>query len=63
MTLQQRVIELIRQHGGLRAAARATRIDSAYLSRLRSGEKVRPSYATLRKLGLTMVVTYQRANP
>ena len=42
----------VAKHGGFRPAARALRIDPAYLLRLRSGKKVNPSDAVLRKLGL-----------
>lgn len=63
MTLQQRVEQLCKQHGGLRKAARATGLDASYLYRLSCGEKQRPTYATLRKLGLTMIVTYRKSRP
>lgn len=59
MTIQERVAELIAQHGGLRAAARATQIDHAYLHRLATGEKWQPLESTLRRLGLRKVVTYE----
>jgi len=48
-----------RQHGGLRPAARALRIDAAYLKRLRDGEKRDPGDAILRKLGLYREVVYR----
>lgn len=60
MTLQQRVKQLIREHGTLRAAARAIHIDVGYLSRLEHGEKSNPSEDILDRLGLTKVVTYRR---
>jgi len=60
MTLQERVKQLVRQHGSLRAAARATQIDPGYLSRLGSGEKVRPLAAMLKRMGLRRIVTYER---
>ena len=41
---------LIEKHEGLRAASRASKIDPAYLQRLRTGEKVNPSKETLKKL-------------
>ncbi len=59
MTLEQRIEQLIVQHGGLAAAARAIQVDCAYLCRLRSGEKANPSVATLRRLGLRRVVGYE----
>lgn len=63
MSLKGRVRYLERMHGGLRAAARATGIDPAYLLRLRNGEKVNPSAATLEKLGLRKEVTYVLQRP
>lgn len=60
MTLADRVEELVAQHGSLRAAGRAVQIDPGYLSRLRSGEKVRPEKAILRRMGLRRLVTYER---
>jgi hypothetical protein len=36
VTLLQRIGQLIDQHGGLRAAARAVRLDAGYLLRLKS---------------------------
>lgn len=59
MTLQERIDQLVQQHGSLRAVARVTEIDAGYLSRLRSGEKARPENAKLRRLGLRRVVTYE----
>lgn len=54
-----RVNELVEKHGSLRIAGRALRINYAYLARLRSGEKTNPTAATLRKLGLRKIVTYE----
>lgn len=59
MTLQDRVIQLVEQHGSLRAAARAIEVDVSYLSRLGSGEKEMPSETTLRRMGLLQIVTYE----
>lgn len=59
MTLQERINELVQQHGSLRAVARVTEIDVGYLSRLRSGEKARPEVDKLRRLGLRRVVSYE----
>lgn len=61
--LTKRVQEVARQHGSLRAAARALTVDHAYLSRLQSGEKTDPSEAVLRKLGLRRLVLYARVKP
>jgi len=59
MRLIDRVDELVNQHGGVRKAARALQIDAAYLLRIGKGEKVNPSAAILRKLGLRKVTTYE----
>ena len=63
MTLQDRIDELVAQHGSLRAVARVTEIDAGYLSRLRSGEKANPEKDKLRRLGLRRVVAYERIKP
>lgn len=59
MTLQERIDQLVTQHGSLQAVSRVLRIDVGYLSRLRSGEKSRPGDDTLRSLGLRRVVSYE----
>ena len=59
MTLQERIHELVAQHGSLRAVARVTGIDAGYLSRLRTGEKANPEKDKLRRLGLRRVVSYE----
>jgi hypothetical protein len=63
MTIQERIDELVAQHGSLRAVGRVTEIDAGYLSRLRSGEKVCPEKDKLRRLGLRRVVTYALIKP
>jgi len=60
MTLQDRIDELVAQHGSLRAVARVTEIDVGYLSRLRTGQKANPEKDKLRRLGLRRVVTFER---
>lgn len=60
MTLAQHVKVLIKQHGGLRAAARAVRLSAPYLLRLRDGDKKDPSDEVLRRLGLRRVITFVR---
>lgn len=60
MTLAERIEQLRAEHGSLRAAARVTQIDAAYLFRMHSGEKARPSKSVLRKLGIRAVVSYER---
>ena len=57
-TLARAVRTLEERHGGLRAAARATGVDVAYLKRLRDGDKDNPSDVTLKKLGLRKEVFY-----
>jgi hypothetical protein len=56
--LQRAVRALIKTHGGVRAAARATGLDAGYLSRLRNGSQKNPSEAVLLILGITRRVTY-----
>ena len=60
MTLQDRIDELVAQHGSLRAVARVTEIDVGYLSRLRAYANVNPGRDKLRRLGLRRVVSYER---
>lgn len=57
--LQRAVARLVKQHGGLRLAAKAIKVDVAYLSRLRSGEKGNPGDDVMRKLGLEKAVTFR----
>lgn len=59
MTLQDRIDELVAQHGSLRAVARVTEIDVGYLSRLRACANVNPGRDKLRRLGLRRVVAYE----
>ena len=63
MTLQDRIDELVAQHGSLRAVARVTEIDAGYLSRLRAYANVNPGRDKLRRLGLRRVVAYERIKP
>ena len=56
--LRRRIQEVAKQHGSLRAAARALEIDHGYLSRLQDGGKTDPSDAVLRKLGLKKIVLF-----
>lgn len=58
LILRARVEAVVKHFGSLRIAGRALRINYAYLARLRSGEKVNPTAAVLKKLGLRKVVTY-----
>lgn len=59
-SLQDRIKELIAQHGTLRAASRAVQVDVGYMSRMEKGEKENPSATVLRRLGLREVTTYER---
>jgi len=60
MTIQDRINELVAQHGSLREVARVTGIDVGYLSRLRTGEKAAPETDKLSRIGLRRVVSYER---
>lgn len=53
-----RMQELEKKHGSLRAVGRVLKIDSGYLSRLKTGKKLDPSDIVLRKLGLRRVVQF-----
>jgi hypothetical protein len=58
--IQEAAERLIAKHNGLRAAARATGLDHAYLSRLRNGLKADPGENVLAILGLDRHVIYKR---
>ena len=60
ITIRARVAELVKQHGGLRIAARALKIDHGYLSRLANGLKDDPGANIEYRLGLRRVITYVR---
>lgn len=60
MTLEDAVAAVVHQHGGIRAAERATGIDKSFLSRMMRGLKTHPSDDTLAKLGLQAVPRYVR---
>ena len=60
MEISKRIEQLQKQHGGLRAAARAVGMSASYMIRLRDGEKFEPSARLLRKLGLRKEVAYVR---
>jgi hypothetical protein len=63
MEIKTAVEALVAKHGGVRPAARVIGVNYAYLSRLRSGDKINPTAAVLRKLGLRKVVTYETIRP
>lgn len=58
--LRARADELIAIYGSVRAAAQAIGVEASYLFRLSTGEKSSPSDATLAKLGMKRVITYER---
>jgi ferredoxin-fold anticodon binding domain-containing protein len=63
-TLGARISMLVDRHGSLRNVGKILGIDHAYLCRLQAGDKVNPSDAVLKKLGLQRVVTYKlRSKP
>jgi hypothetical protein len=61
-SIERAVKRLIKLHGGLRKAARATGIDAPYLCRLRQGVKRNPSDEVLQKLGLARHLSFRRVN-
>lgn len=58
-TLENAVKAVVAEHGGVRAAARATGVDKSFISRLMNGHKTAPSDETLRLLGLRAVPLYE----
>lgn len=60
ISIDQRIADLVAQHGSLRKAGRVVGLTGQYLYRLQVGEKKAPSADTLRKLGLKRIVTYIR---
>ena len=59
VTLEEAVQLVVKRHGGVRAAERATGVDKSFISRLMNGHKVAPSADTLRALGLRAVPLYE----
>ena len=57
--LQKRIEALIKEHGGVRAAAAACRVDPSYLCRMRDGVQVGPTDRTLERLGLKRVEQFK----
>ena len=55
--LQKRIDALIKEHGGVRKAARAVDIDPSYLQRLQRGVSA-GAPETLRKLGMRRIERY-----
>ena len=58
-TLEQAVHAIVKRHGGVRAASRATGVDKSFISRLMNGHKTSPSEETLKALGLRAVPLYE----
>ena len=63
VTLEEAVFAVVKCHGGVRAAERATGVDKSFISRLMRGEKVNPSAETLTALGLRAVPLYEVLQP
>lgn len=63
VTLETAVQAVVTRHGGIRAAARATGVDKAFISRLMAGKKVAPSDTTLAALGLRAAPFYEVLPP
>lgn len=59
VTLEEAAQAVVKRHGGVRAAERATGVDKGFISRLMRGEKVNPSADTLEALGLRAVPLYE----
>ena len=59
VTLEDAVAAIVKKHGGIRAAERATGVDKSFISRLMNGHKVAPSEETLKALGLRAVPLYE----
>ena len=59
--IQKAAARLIKRHGGIRPAARASGIDPGYLYRLRHGQKTCPGAETLAALGLRSVYARTRS--
>lgn len=59
ITLEQRIGELRREYGTVKAAAKALGLTDSALNHLQHGNR-QGSPETLRKLGLRRVVTYER---
>ena len=63
VTLETAVGAIVKRHGGVRAAERATGVDKSFISRLMNGHKVAPSAETLQALGLRAVPLYEVVSP
>ena len=58
--IRERLDEVIKKYGGVRRAALALDMDTAYFSRLNTGEIQEPKGREFEKLGMKRVVTYKR---
>lgn len=63
--MNERIAQLVRRHGSLRAVGAVLQIDYAYLFRLQHGQKNNPSPKLLKKLGLreVKIVYYEKVRP
>jgi hypothetical protein len=61
LTVPERILQLIDEHGSERAVGRALGIDNAHLNRLRHCVQTHPCDDTLRKLGLLPARYYELA--
>jgi hypothetical protein len=57
--IAQKINELVKRYGSLRAAARVLGYDVSYLTRLRNGEKTNPDKKILKKLGLKRIISFK----
>ena len=62
-TLEEHCTALIDHHGSYRAAAKAVKVNHAYLFRMAMGDKSNPSATTLVKLGLLPTPLYLPRKP
>jgi deoxyinosine 3'endonuclease (endonuclease V) len=59
VTIQERLDELVREHGSMNKVAKVIGVDAGYLSHIYAGTKP-GSEAALAKIGLRRVITYER---
>lgn len=61
--INERLIDLEHEYGGVRPACRALEIDPGYWCKLKNGQKANPSKKTLSKLGLQQKIIYINKKP
>lgn len=59
VTLETAVLRIVKKHGGVRKASRATGVGASFISRLMNGKKTCPSKETLNRLGVRHVPLYE----